>query len=722
MMAATGTGVIMGTAPYMSPEQARGQSVDKRSDIWSFGCVLYEMLAGKRTFDGATVTDVMAAIVGSEPDWNAVPVSTPPAVQRLLRRSLAKDAGQRLRDLGDARLDLADALYAPPEEQGGARSPRPFTPAALGLAGLAVVVAFIAGFVFQRWLSPEPEGATASSFSISLPTGAALAVGRAIPQGIDMRLFDLSHDGRHLVFVADRGSTTQLYLATVGDIGAMPLVGTEGATHPFFSPDGRWVGYVSGGELRKLSLAGGSPEIVLQASGGLVWGAAWGEDGIYLVDGTGDNLTRVPADGGAPVDIGGPGVKDLVTFWPVAPLPGGRGVLVTASPRAPISGDYRDIMVWSAISGEWTKVIEAAGYDARFVPSGHLVYVRAGALWAVRFDLERLEATGEPQLVLDEVRTSTLWNYTQFAFSDTGTLVYTPGGDTSVGVPTWVDRAGNIDPVAMSPGLYGPFALSPDGRQLAIQVAGPTDQVQIYDLTTGIGRALTRDANNGWPIWSPDGGRVVYSSTRSGSWGLYVQSVDGTGDALRVLSTDRPVMAYSWSPREDLIAHGMDDGIAGALLSIESGTAPARVPYPETFSEFGHSFSPDGRWLAYTSFKDGPGEIWVRPFPELHPEYKVSSLGGVESLWSHDGTELFYREQNRWIVSEIRTEPSFSSSPPEELFQTPFVDTFDGASWDRAPDGRFLVIRPTADDSNPTELRIVLNWFDELKRLVPTDP
>ena len=535
-----------------------------------------------------------------------------------------------------------------------------------------------------------------------------------------MRLLDISRDGTRVVYVADRDSTTQLYVARVGEFGAVPLEGTEGATSPFFSPDGEWVGYVRGRDLNRVSLLGGRPETLWEAAGA-IWGAAWDGDTIYFLDGTGTSLRRIPATGGTPTEISGADEAGVANFWPISALPEGRGLLVTAASRmAPMSGDYRDIMVWSSDAEEWQTVLEAAGYDARYVPSGHLVYARAGGLWAVPFDLDHLEVTGQPVPVLDEVRVDAVFNYAQFAFSDTGTLVYARGGDTGVGQPTWVDNQGNVDPLDMPAQVYGVFALSPDGERLAIQVAGPTDHVWVYDVTTGSGSRLTTQGNNGWPIWAADGERVVFSSNRAGMWGLYALPVDGGGDAVELYHSERWLIPWSWSPREDVMVFGIGVGFDMEFLAVESGREPTVLSYSETALEWGPRFSPDGQWIAYASDRDGDHEVFVRPYPGLDLEHKVSVGGGQEPIWSGDGSELFYRNGNQWMVTDVSTSPTFSSTQPRELFQTSFADTY-GVSWDLAPDGRFLVVKPSSEGTDPNELRTVLNWFEELKAQVPVN-
>ena len=719
---ATGLGVILGTAAYMAPEQARGQPVDRRADIWAFGCVLFEMLTGERPFRGRDVAETMARVLERDPDWSLLPTTAPRRVQRLVRRCLTRDLRTRLQHVGDARIEIEELGDDRSEEGPTARDPRPFSRrAGLLLATIALALAVAAGFWWPRGSATSSEAARPAGFSIELSPQAPLALGQNVPTGMDMRLFDISRDGRQLVYVAEVGGSTQLHLHEIGSFGATPLAGTEGATHPFFSPDGGSVGYITGGSLERMSLSGGRPETVAQ---GFVWGATWAEEGIYYVTGSGSVVRHVPSDGGPTRDLPSHGREGFSSVWPVSALPGGRGVLATANDFAPMSADSRDIVVWSRETGEWRTLLEGAGYDVRYAASGHLVYVRAGALRAVPFDLDRLEVTGVPTLVLDDVRFDSLWNYTQFALSETGILIYSRGGDAGLGVPTWLDREGNPRATGIESALFHSFSLSPDDRSLAIQRVGAADQIEIYDLETGVGRRLTTEGNNGWPIWAT-ATRLLYVSRVAEAWKLLVRPIDGGGEEIELVQSKTILHPYSWF--EDRIAFGEKHPrlvglLGGALLRFELGEEPVRLPYPQSFQEFGHNFSPDGRWLVYTSLKDGAAEVYVRTFPTTERQYKVSANGGMEARWSPEGDEIIFRRENQFWSRAVTTRPEFSlDGPPRLLFETPFIDTFDGASWDIAADGRILLLRPAENESDPTSIRIVLDWFAELEDLAPVD-
>ncbi len=382
----------------------------------------------------------------------------------------------------------------------------------------------------------------------------------------------------------------------------------------------------------------------------------------------------------------------------------------------PMSADYRDIRWWSPETNEWRMILPAAGYAPRYAGSGYLVYARAGGLRAVAFDLERLEVTGEPVPVLGDVRVDSQFAKAQFAVAENGSLFYIYGGDVGVGVPAWVDRQGSAELLPMPEATYGMFRLSPDGTRLAAQVGGASDQVWIYDVTTGSGTRLTTSGNNGWPVWRGDE-QVVYASREADdTWTLSAVNANGGGLPDRLFTDSEFVLPWSWSPAYDVISLSRGNEIDETVfLSLDDGTTESNA----RTGEWGHEFSPDGRWLAYSSLRDGPYEVFVSPYPALDREFKVSVGGGTEPLWSSDGSEIVYHNGNRWMVSRVSYDGGFSSATPQELFETSFVDSA-AVSWDIAPDDRFLLVKPTAEESDPTEVRIVLNWSEELNALAPT--
>ena len=394
---------------------------------------------------------------------------------------------------------------------------------------------------------------------------------------------------------------------------------------------------------------------------------------------------------------------------------------MTTSPLTPMSGDYQDIRLLSPDSGEWRTLIAGGGYDPRYVQSGHLIYARAGLLHAAPFDLDTVEIIGEAVPILDDVRLDSVFAYAQVAFSDDGTLVYLPGGESGVGIPTWIDREGRSEVLDMPSQVYGMFNISPQDDRLAIHVGGLTDQVWVYDLANLLGTRLTTEGNNGWPLWSPDGTEVMYVTREGEQWSLNVRSADGTGEPQTLYSHTGRIAPSSWSAENNAVFLLVGDGEGDVVvLSLEDRSAPVALSYPRRGQEWGHSFSPDGRWVGYASSRDGPFEVFVSPYPELETQVKVSDGGGAEPLWSADGSQLIFRVGNQWKTSRVSTESGFSATAPSDLFQTPFVDTL-AVSWDLSSDGRFMVIEPTVEPSNPTQLRVIENWSEELERLVPSD-
>ena len=721
---ATRAGVILGTAAYMSPEQARGKPLDRRTDIWSFGCVLYELLTGRPPFGGETVSDTIAAILERDPRWSDLPRTTPVRIRELLRRCLEKESRRRLRDIGDAWLEIEETLAVPEDDRvfaavgagGAGRSSRLWA----GIMAAAIVVSVAAGAMVTRWMTQSGGATSPRRFSFSLPAEASLMLGGRTSNSSERPAITVSPDGTRLVYVAAEGEMTALYVATVGEFGATRLAGTEGAASPFFSPDGQWIAFFTADELKRVSLLGGTPETLCRV--GFSFGGAWTGDTVYFVAESGSTLMRVPASGGTPREVSRADSIGVGGFRYPSALPDGRGLLVTAWTLAPMSGDYRDIMVLSFDSGQWETVLRSAGYYVRYAPSGHLVYARGGGLRAAPFDLERLEVTGDPAPVLDGVRMYSLFDNAQFDFSSNGTLVYAVGGDFAVGVPAWVDSDGGVEELNMPAQAYGFFQLSPDGDRLAIQVAGPTDSVWIYDVATGDRRKLTVEGDGGWPLWTHDGRRVAFSSTRGGRWGLYSKPADGSDEVTLLYESDSSIFPFSWSAQHSLVVFGLGPQFKPTLVWFDEGRDPEVVPYPETdFVEWGHQISADGRWIAYTSNREGPFGLYVRRYPELDAGQKIiADAGAWEGVWSRQGDKIFFWNADQWMVVDVPADGDFAGQRPRRLFQTSLVDTF-GISYDVAPDGRILLIKPSDDGSDPTRLDIVLNWFEELERLVPTN-
>ncbi len=724
----TREGVILGTAAYMSPEQARGKSLDKRTDIWSFGCVLYETLTGRQTFAGETVSDILAAILGREPDWLALPGTTPPKIRDLLRRCLQKDPARRLRDVGDARIEIEEALAGPEEITPAATSAQ--RPArwqrALpwGVAGLMVVAAGVAIWSSRR--ATAPAARPAARLLITLPATESLDLGRYVGERPAVAL---SPDGRRVVYAASSGGVTRLYMRAMDQLEAMPIAGTEGASGPFFSPDGQWVGFFTPDTLKKVSLIAGTTVSICHVPS-VTRGASWSPDEVILFTPTpADGLSRVSASGGIPQVVTTPDTKtgELAHLWPEI-LPGGKTVLFTI--RTGRSFDDARIAVQSLESGERRLLEVEGGTSAHYAPTGHLVYARGGTLLAVPFDLAQLRVTGRPVPILEGVRVDPTSGAAQFSLSGDGTLVYVRGG---AGFPErsllWVDRRGATRPVMERRLPFQSPSFSPDAQRLAVTIEGITQDAWVYELARGILTRLTFDPNEEFgPIWTPDGKRVTFASYRVGEVpNLFWKPADGSSAEERLTTTKDVQFPSSWSPDGRVLAFTrvrvptiIESDIWVLPLSGDRKPQPlVRTP----FEEYGAMFSPDGRWIAYVSNESGRNEVYLQPFTGSGGKRQISTDGGTSPVWARSGRELFYRNADKMMAVSITTQPAFAAAPPRLLFQGAFEE-FGRAdlprNYDIAPDGeRFVMIR-SEQQSTPTQLNVVLNWFEELKRRVPS--
>jgi serine/threonine-protein kinase len=717
-MQATQAGMILGTAAYMSPEQARGKVADKRADIWAFGAVLYEMLTGQQAFEGEDITEVMASVVKVDIDWTRFPDDLPQLIIKLLRRCLQAEPRQRLHDIADFRLEIEDYLANPTEETSETiQSAVSMAPAwkrtlpwaVAGLFAIAIILTLIATQVF----TPEPDPRPLTRTAIVLPSDQQLSY-----SGRHQVAF--SPDGQHLVYVANG----QLYLRAMDQLEATPIRGTaeRGGRSPFFSPDGQWVGFYAG-DLKKVAITGGAPVKLCDAVN--PWGASWGADDRIVFGQGAEGIFQVSANGGEKELLIRMDSESEAAHGPQI-LPGGEAVLFTLrSGGGP--WDDAQIMVQSLETGE-RKVLVNGGTDARYVPTGHLVYVQEGTLLAVPFDVARLEVTGGRVPIVEGVAQA-LANFTgaaQFTFSDLGALVYVSGNSSGMNrTLVWVDREGKEEPLAVEPRSYYRPELSPDGELLAVAVAdkGNTD-IWIHDLRRNTSNRLTFDSGVDYsPLWMPDGRRVVFESTREGG-GVYWKAADGTGQVERLTTSPMRQQPYSVSPDGKhllLMVHNPETGLDVEVLSMEG--EPTTKPLIQTaFDDYCPAVSPDGRWIAYHSDESGQAEVYVRPFPNVEDgRWLISSGGGNYPVWAQTGEELFYQSGDRMMVVRIETEP-FLAGNPEILFTGNYL-SYPGRHYAIHPDGqRFLM---TTQGEYTGELRqeliVVQNWFEELKRLVPTE-
>jgi len=712
-VAATRAGMVLGTAAYMSPEQARGKSADKRADIWAFGLVLFEMLAGRSAFRGETVTDLLAAVVKEEPDWSALPAETPPALRRLLRRCLQKDPSRRLHDIADARLELEESLAEPPDAPARLTAPAAAQPAARralpwALAAVFAVTAAVLGW--QILGEPARPAGRQMHFTIALPPQTRLA-DPVWPVAV------LSPDGSLLVMEVWRSGTTQLYLRRMDQLEAAALPGTEDATKPFFSPDGKWIGFTAGRKLKKVAVTGGTPQELCDVDWG---GGAWlPDDNIVFTQGYPTGLWRVSASGGTPEKLTEPDRSkgELGHWWPQL-LPDGETILFTNF-STPV--ERARIETYSLRSGE-RKTLVTGALHGRYVPTGHLVFARGETLMAVPMDAKRLEVTGTPLPVLDDVSVDTTNGSSQFSFSADGSLAYVPASTTRLRSRlVWVDRTGRVQPFALAPRAFAEPRLSPDGQRLALSIWEQGRDVWVYDLARGsLTRVTSGPAAEFMPLWTRDGRRLAFISEKP-IFDLFLKAADGTGAEEMVLASPFDKYPQSFTPDGRTLVFAeisIETGSDVLMLPLEGERKP--VPVANTrFDEEAPQLSPDGRWLAYQSNESGRNEVYVQPFPGPGERHQVSTDGGTEPLWSRAGRELFYRQGDKLLSVPLRPGAAFQAGKPVVLFEGSFEHFTYHAGYDISPDGRRFVMVQRDPDAPPAQVRIVLNWFDELRRRVP---
>jgi serine/threonine-protein kinase len=749
----TATGVIPGTPAYMSPEQAKGRAADRRSDVWAFGVVLYEMLTGQHPLKGDDVSETSASVLTRQPDWTVLPAAAPAPIRRLLRRCLEKDPTRRLADMADARLDIDDALSGSDSDTpvvllNSRTRERLIWTSLLLLVGLAAAVtaAWVTRPVSvplettRTVLSVAPTGDTSGMNPLEQRGGAARPTRTAVA---------LSPDGKTLVFGTIWGGLPQLYARALDRLSAIPISGTSGGYSPFFSPDGQWVGFAANGELRKVPLSGG-PAVTLCKAASL-FGASWGDDGtIVFATQRNGGLWRVPAAGGIPEPLTTPQPGEYSHRLPHM-LPGSRAVIFTIL-KGPNSWDNTQIVVRSLATSQQT-VLVTGGADGRYVSTGHLVYVRLGTLMAVPFDPARLAVTGGATGVIDGVMQAADRNLSymhntlagQLAVSDTGALVYLTGGAVAAGDRSlvWVDRHGTSQALPAPPRSYYSPRLSPDGQRVAVFTLDPV-QVWSVDVARGALSRITVDGQSDEGVFTPDGKRIVFRSGADGSEGsLYWKAADGSGAVERLTTGGRSQTPSSWSPDGTTLAF-VEEGESTGLFQFDIWvlTMSDRKTRPlihTAASEVTPEFSPDGRWLAYMSNESGRNEVYVQPYPGPGERHLISTNGGEQPAWSRNGRELFYVQggsnnpsTGALTLMSVRVErtPAFRAGTPAAVFERADLLATWGRNYDVASDGqRFLLTlnknAPTAPpwattNLAPTQMILVQHWFEELKRLVPT--
>jgi serine/threonine-protein kinase len=727
--AGTRAGMILGTAAYMSPEQARGKPVDRRADIWAFGCVLYEMLTGKQAFGGETISDSLASVLKSEPDWKAVPKEVPGPLNRLLRACLQKDPKRRLQAIGDARVVLEElqsgqALETEPAAVAIAPQERP--PVLRLLPWLLLALALVATPFMARIFSPAvptaQKDSTRLNVDLSSPNGLMGELGSSVV---------LSPDGRTLAYVAEHGNVRQLFVRRLDQLEGTPLAGTEDAYSPFFSPDGEWIGFFAANKLRKVQVSGGSPLTLGEiGSGEQARGGTWGRGGsIVFTPQYESGLFRVSDTGGKaePLTKLDSARKERSHRWPVF-LPDGKHVLFAVQ-LAGQRYDQGEIDVVSLESGERKNLYQGGAFP-RYAASGHLLFVRNEALFAIPFDAGKLEISGSPRSVVDSLATlagdqEAGDGSAQFDVSESGSLAYRSGalGQSALSM-VWVDRSGVASPVTPEKLGYNHAAVSPDGKRIAVSIsgAGGTD-IWIYEIERGVLTRFTfNGAGNSMPVWTPDGQWIAFTSLGDkGVPNLFRKRADGAGDMEHLVESPLAQYAQSWTPDGKILAFFERDPDSSWDLAVHQPGAKApnttflKTPAIEGFP----NFSPDGRWLAYMSDESGRFEVYVRPFPGPGGKWQISSQGGVYPRWSRAGGELFYRNGNALLAVTNKAEgESFRAEKPRELFRGSFAQYGFTAGYDTTPDGkRFVMFLPEGDEASMARTHVILvfNWLDELR-------
>jgi len=730
--AATLAGVILGTAAYMSPEQAKGRAADKRSDVWAFGAVLYEMLAARRPFEGEDLADTLATVLKSEPDWSALPADVPPHIRVLIQRCLAKDKRHRIADMSVALFVLNDAAGLAP----------PAAPASIGMADtpprwwrlvvpVAAAIAAGAAAGMAVWLATRaPSETRVRRFEIT-PTGPAALVIDA--QSIDLAI---TGDGTRIVY---KGATTtgpRLFARSLDQLEPAALAIPGAPRAPFLSPDGQWIGFVDIAPLaiKRVAITGG-PALQVCLLDGPSRGISWGEDDT-IVFATASPLTglmRAPAGGGEAAVLTRPdhdrGEADHA--WPQF-LPGRQAVLFTIVPSAG-GVDASQIAVLDLQTGT-QKVLLRGGSQARYVPSGHLVYAASGTLRAIAFDLTQVEVFGTARPVVPEVVTLPTGT-AEFDIAGDGTLIYAAGGGgitAAARTIAWVDRQGREEPIKAPPRPYVVPRLSPDGTRVALSIADQDNDIWVWSLA---GETLTRVTSNPAadqaPVWTPDGRRIVFASQTDGAAGnIFWQAADGTSAAERLTDTataiERPSAVSADGAR--LVFWQGAPTTANDVMMLTLGKDRKIEPLVQTpFSERNGEVSPDGRWLAYESNESGQFEVFVRPFPDTNTgRWQVSTSGGTQPLWARSGQELFYLAPDGTLMSvPLTRRPEWAAGTPARILEGRYYYRGLGnvaRGYDVSLDGkRFLMIKQAGIDpsTRPASIVVVQDWLEELKRLVP---
>ncbi len=728
-MAATQAGVILGTAAYMSPEQAAGQPVDRRSDVWSFGVVTMEMLTGRKTFGGETVSHTMASVLKEEPDWSNLPADCPPRLRTLLQRCLTKSVRRRLQSIGEARVVLEEYRDSPDSFR-----EKPVAETGAGVAPSAWArwmpwaIAALLGIALAS--SPWWLGGSAAvperprRFEMSVPEGEHLFRGYGSSAVI-------SPDGTRIAYITEVNDSRRLYVHYLDQwTGSMIQEGPSSATgpyNPFFSPDGQWLGFVTRTELKKVPVRGGSPITLCSLDRNR--GSSWGADGTIVFSRTpGGPLFRVSSSGGEPEAITtlDEQAGERSHRWPQV-LPGGKAVLFT-SMAGENNFDLAKIEVLD-LETRQRKVVHQGGSYGRYLPSGHIVYYFQGTLFGFPFDLSRLEPAGSVTPLVENLAGGRSEGGAQFSVADDGTLIYSSGDAEATTTLVWVDRQGRATPLWDTPQDYQSPTLSPDGTLLAValEAEGNTD-IWIYDIERHVPTRLTfTEGDDTDPIWSPDGEHVYFFSDRDGKPSIYRTLADGSGEPEPIVTSDKPLFGGSVSPDGKWLAYSKDgsDVVDIHIHPLEGGE-DNRFSTGQAI-EFGPDFSPDGRWIVYGSNESGGFEVYVRPVSGGRGKWQISRNGGIWPRWSHDGRSILYRQVGSGSMKSVAVEASgdtFRAGQVEPVFDGPYAMGSDGIRrHDVSPvDERFVMVSSgEGDDGTHEHIQVVLDWLAEVRGTSSTD-
>jgi eukaryotic-like serine/threonine-protein kinase len=727
---ATQAGVLLGTAAYMSPEQAKGKSVDRRADIWAFGCVLYEMLTGKMAFPGESVTDILAAVIRAEPDWSELPAATPARVRVLLQRCLQKDPKQRLQAIGDARISLDEVLAGTPEPSSAAATPVSTPPWRRALPWIAAGVLAAAAVLFAFLNFREKPTAPADMVRFTTPLPEKTTAPPIVP-------FALSPDGRQLAFGANGpDGILRLWIRSLDSLEARSLTGSEMSSVSlfFWSPDSRYIAFRDGGELKKIDASGGPAQVLCDAKGPVI-GGAWSRDGMILFGNVNAGLMKVPESGGvaSPVTTLDPSRKEILHGFPTF-LPDGRHFIYWRESKTP---EYSGVYVGSLDTKpaeQSLKQLVATTHEPAYVPfsgsgSEELLFLRDKTLMAQPFDAGRLELTGEPVPLAEQVGSAQGYGY--FSASTNGVLAFRSDAG-AVSQLTWFDPQGKSLGTAVEPASYDTLSLSPDGTRAVVSrsdnPSNPNlETLWLVDFSRGTSTRFTFGSSSATlGVWSSDGSRVIFASNSGGEYDLYQKLASGvTGEQLLLKSSDDK-WPISWSrDGRFLLYQSSSRNVARGdlwVLPLEGDKKP--FPFQNSgFNSDDGQFSPDGRWVAYVSDESGRNEIYVRTFSpataatgsDTGGKWLISTAGGTEPRWRGDGKELYYLAPDNMVMAvEISANPAFSAGVPKALFQAPRYPSFVSENhWDVTRDGKRYLF---AAQSTQAPFTVVVNWQAGLKK------